>query len=88
MAISALMTDARKEDVIVLDRLPCIYYPIQFRKWGKKVARTLIDSNSEINIITPIYAKQLELQNQHSNIRAQKINSLSIESFGIVIARF
>ena len=56
------MTGASKEaqKVIVLDRFPSIYYPVQFRK-DKATIQALIDLGSEVNAMTPAYAKQLGL---------------------------
>ena len=62
-ATSALVTGASKEaqEVIVLDRVSCIYYPVQFRKDKGATIWALINSGSKINAITPAYAKQLGL---------------------------
>lgn len=56
------MIDAKKEDMIVVERVPYIYYLVQFQKTGKKVTKVLINSSSEINAMTPLYVKQLDLQ--------------------------
>lgn len=51
------MTDSKQEDVIVLERVPCIDYSVQFQKRSKEVTKALINSDSEVNTITPAYAK-------------------------------
>ena len=62
-ATSALVTKASKEaQEVILDRVPFIYYPVQFRKDKEATIRTLIDSGSKVNAMTPAYAKQLGLQ--------------------------
>lgn len=50
------MTGIREENVNVLDRMPCIYYLVQFQKENKEVIRALIDFSSKINAISPTYA--------------------------------
>lgn len=50
------MIGTKKKNVIVLDRVSYIYYLVQFRKRGKKITRVLINSNIEVNSMTPTYA--------------------------------
>ena len=62
LATSASVTGASKEaPEVVLDRVPCIYYLVQFRKDKEKTIRALIDFGSEVNAMTPAYAKKLGL---------------------------
>ena len=69
LAISASITGASKEaPEIILDQILCIYYPVQFRK-NKKTIWALINFNSELNAITPAYAKKLDLWTQRTDIR-------------------
>lgn len=88
LATFASITDTRKKKVIVLDRVLYIHYLVQFQKGGKEVTKALIKSGSEVNIITPVYAKQLGLQTRLSNVGAQKIDSLSLKTFEMVIPGF
>ena len=82
------MTGVSKEaSEVILDWVPCIHYPIQFRK-DKETIRTLINSGDEVNAMTPTYAKKLGLRTQKTDVRAQKIDALSLDIFGIVIAGF
>ena len=54
-ATSTSMTDARKES---LERIPCIYYLVQFEKdTNQAQVQALIDSRSEVNAIHPTFAK-------------------------------
>lgn len=46
---------------MTLGRVPCIHYPVKIRKVKKESIRPLIDSGSEVNLMTPAYAKQLGL---------------------------
>lgn len=61
------MTNAGKEDMIVLDKLSYIHYPIQSRKEGKKVTRALINNSNEVNAIILAYTQQIDLQTQQIN---------------------
>ena len=89
-ATSASVTGASKEaPEVVLDRVPCIHYPVQFRKDKEGATiRALIDSGSEVNAMTPAYAKQLGLQTRRTDIRAQKIDGSLLATYGMVIAAF
>ena len=43
-----------------LDCVPCIHYPVQFRKDITKI-QALIDSGNEVNAMASAYAKKLGL---------------------------
>lgn len=43
-----------------LERVLCIQYPVRFRK-DQNDTRALIDSGSEVNAKTPVYASKLDL---------------------------
>lgn len=49
------------KDMIILERVSCIYYLVLFQKENKKLAKALIDSNSEVNAMNLVYVKQLGL---------------------------
>lgn len=72
---------------VILDLVPCIYYLVQFEK-DKATVQALIDSSSKVNAITPAHAKQLDLQTQKTDVKAQKIERSSLNMFGMVIAGF
>ena len=86
LTISLSMTKASKEDV-VLDHVPCIYYPVCFRKDQDKVL-ALIDSGSEVNAMTFAYASKLGLTVRLTNVGAQKVDGSTLETFGMVLASF
>lgn len=46
------MTGPKRDDMIVSDRVPYIYYSVQFWKRNKKVTKALIHLGREINPIT------------------------------------
>ena len=79
------MIEASKEDDIILDRIPCIHYPIQFKKnkvWA------LINSSSKVNAMTSAYASKLGLRVCRTNIGAQKIDGSTFKTFKMVLANF
>ena len=80
------MTEASQEDV-VLDRVPCIRYPIRFKKSEVQV-QALLDSGSEVNAMTPGYASKLGLKVRPTDVGAQKIDGSTLETFGMVLASF
>ena len=84
------MTGASREapKVKVLDRVFCICYPIQSRKDKGKDVLTLLDSRSEINAITLVYATHLGLKVRVTNVGVQKINKSSPATYSMVIAAF
>ena len=79
------MTETSKEDDVLLLRVPYIHYPIRFKK---KEVQVLIDSDSELNAMTPAYASKLGLRVYHTNIGAQQIDSSIFEIFEMVLASF
>ena len=73
---------------MILDRVPCIHYQVQFQKDKEVIIQALIDLGSKVNAMTPAYAKQLGLQVRKTDVRAQKINGSLLRTFGMVIAGF
>ena len=72
----------------VLDRVPCIYYSIQFRKDKYKNILALLDSGNEVNAMTPAYTAYLGLQIGVNDVGAQKIEKSSLATYSMVIAAF
>ena len=56
LVTSLLVTETGKEDDVPLQRIPCVHYPIWFKK---KEVQALIDSSSEVIAITLAYASKL-----------------------------
>ena len=79
------MIGAGKE---ALERGPCIDYPIQFKNMDKALVQALIDSRSEVNTIYPSFVKQLGLPIKPTDVGAQKIDSITLDTHGIVVAAF
>ena len=74
--------------VRVLDRVSCICYPVQFRKNKGKDVLALLDSESEVNAMTPAHAAHLGLQVRVTDVGAQKIDRSSLATYDMVIAAF
>ena len=84
LATSVPVTDGSEEVVV---RVPCIHYPVWFQGDQKQI-RTLLNSGSEFNVMSPAYAKSLGLKTWKTNVGAQKIDGSALEIFGMVIADF
>ena len=48
----------------------------------------MLNSGSEVNTISPVYAKILGLKTRKTNVGAQKIDCFALETFEMVIADF
>ena len=72
----------------VLDWVSCICYQVQFQKHKKKNVLALLNFESEINIMTPAHAAQLDFKMQKTDLDTQKIYRSSLETYGMVIAIF
>ena len=57
----------------VLERVLCIWYPVQFQEGQTKV-QALIYSGSEVNAMTPAYAAQLGFTSHKTSAGVQKID--------------
>ena len=68
-----------------LQHIFCIRYPIQFQD---NEVEALLDFGSEVNAIIPAYAAKLGLRLRPTNVGAQKIDGLVLETHGMTSARF
>lgn len=75
------MSNSGEEIVKVL----YIYFPICFLK---NQVKTLFNSGSEINGMTPGYAKKLGFTIWKTNLGTQKIDGSALKIFGMVTANF
>ena len=78
----------QKEKKVILDQVLCIHYPIQFRIDKGATIQALINSGSKVNTMTSAYTKQLGLRTRKTDVGAQKIDELSLNTFGMVVASF
>ena len=83
------MTDTSDKEVV---KVLCIHYPIWFQKdqeqEGQGQIKALLDSGSEVNAMSPAYAKSLGLKTWKINVGAQKIDGSALKTFEIVIVDF
>ena len=68
-----------------LARVPCIRYPINF---GKKSVSALLDLGSKVNAVHPAFAKELGLPIKPTDVRAQKIDGTTLDTFRMVVVVF
>ena len=87
MAIFTPMIKASKKDVVALDLIYFIFYPILFKK-NKVLFQFLFDFSSEVNTITLGYALKLGLKVFFTNVGVQKIDGFIFKIFKIVLASF
>ena len=85
LATSSSVIETNKE--VTLKWLPCINYPLCFQKDTTGV-RALVDSGSEVNVMTPTYTTKLGLKVRKTDIGVQKIDGSTLKTFGIVLADF
>ena len=76
-----------EDNPLALDWVPCICYPIWFKKNEAQV-RALINFGSKVNAMTSEYASKLGLKVRPSNFGAQKIDGSTFKTFEIVLASF
>ena len=66
----------------VLDKVPCIYYLVQFRKNKGKNVLALLNFGSEVNAMTLAYAAHLGLKVRVTSVDAQKIDGFALATYG------
>ena len=81
LTTSTLVTEKKKEE---LERVPCIWYPVTF----KNQTEALLDSKSEVNAISQAFAYQLGLTFWKTNVGVQKIDGITLETYGMVVFIF
>ena len=67
-------TSREAYEIRVLNKIPCIYYPIKLQKNRSKNVLALLNSRSEINVMAAAYAAQLGLKIQKIDVGAQTID--------------
>ncbi len=67
-----------------LERVPCIWNPVTF----KDQTEALLDSESEVNVMSQAFAQQLSLMIRKTNVGAQKIDDTTLETYGMVVSTF
>ena len=64
--------------------VPCIWYLVIF----KNETEALQDSQSEVNIMSQTFASQLGLKIWKTNIKALKIDDITLKTYGMVVSTF
>ena len=81
------MTEASQENVVVLNWVAFICYPIWFKK-SKVQVQALINSGNKVNAMTPEYTLKLGLKVRSTDVEAQKIDGSTFKTFQIVLTSF
>ena len=76
-----------KGEYLNLTWVPCIWYPITFRKKSTPMSACL-DSGSEVNTIHLTFDQELGLPIKTTDIGAQKIDGTILDTFGMVVVAF
>ena len=84
-SLSVISANRKAPKIKVLNRVPYICYPVQFRKNKGKDVLALLDSKSELNAMTPAYTVHLGLKVRMTNVGVQKIDGSLLAIYGIVI---
>ena len=83
---STSITGAREE---VLEYVFYVQYLVQFQKSANKTqVQALINPKSEVNAIYPTFIKELNLLIRPTNVGAQKIDNITLDTYRIVVAAF
>ncbi len=83
LVTSTLMTKKIK-GAKKLEQVFCIWYSVTF----KDQIKALLESKSEVNVMSQVFAHQLGLKIQKTNIGAQKIDDTTLETYGMVVSSF
>ena len=76
-----------KSEYLNLAQVPCIRYSITF--WKKCVSiLALLNSGNKVNAIHLTLSRELELPIRPTDVRAQKINGILLDIFGIIVTAF
>ena len=70
-----------------LAQVPCIQYPITFRKMSMPMS-ALFDSGSKVNAIHPTFTREPGLPIKTTNVEAQKIDGTILNTFKMVVGAF
>ena len=82
------MTSVR-EKALSLEYILCIYYWVYFKKdTNKTQVQVLIDLESEVNAIYPTLVKESGLSIKPIDVKAEKIDGNTLNTYEIVVAAF
>lgn len=69
-------------------KLKCVSYIKYLIGVKQQLVEALINSDSEVNVINQDFTKKLVLEIYKTKVDAQKIDSLKLDTFGMVITSF
>ncbi len=84
---ASLEANASAQALQILQRVPCIWYSVQFQE-GQPEIKTLITSSSEVNVMTPAYVTKLGFTAWKTGIGAKKIYGSPLKTDGMTSAKF
>ncbi len=67
-----------------LEQIPCIWYLVTF----KDHTEAMLDTKSEVNVMSQAFAYQLGLRIRKTNVEAQKIGGTTLKIYGMVVSTF
>lgn len=73
--------------ILLFEHATCIHYLFYLKKNQTKV-RALLDFDSEVTAMALAYATNLGLKIRSTNVKAQKIDDSSLQTFCIALASF
>ena len=88
LAISTLVTNTKKTQKVILDRVSYIYFSVQVQKDKEAIIQAPIYSGSKVNTIILAYAKRLGFWVWKLDVGAQKIDRLLLKIFKMMIVSF
>lgn len=72
-----------------MQQVPYIWYPVWFQETGQADKnKALIDSDNEVNAIIPVYIAKLGFIIRKVSVKAQNIDGMALETYGMVLASF
>lgn len=78
------MTEKTEELESELEKISCMWYPIIF----KDQTETLLDSKNKLNAISHVFTSQLGLKIRQTNVGVNKIDSTTLQIYGMVVSIF
>lgn len=88
VSMTFTLTTETSGKVVILQYIPCIKYPFQFQKNQLNNIQALLDLERKVNAMHPNYAKKLGFPIQKTDVGAQKVDELSLQTFEMIIADF
>lgn len=70
-----------------LECVTSIYYLVKFEK-GQTAVQALLESSSEVNVMTTAYTALMGLRYCLTDIRAQKIGGFTLSTHDMILANF